>query len=44
MEPGKAKVVDLMEALRKSLEIARKPVKSEGTRPRAQGVKRLQAT
>jgi DNA end-binding protein Ku len=36
MEPARAKAVDLMEALRKSLEAARKPVKSEGARPAAQ--------
>jgi DNA end-binding protein Ku len=43
MEPGRAKVVDLMETLRKSLEMARKPVKSEGASSRAQGAKRRQA-
>jgi DNA end-binding protein Ku len=43
MEPARATVVDLMEALWKSLEAARKPVKSEGARPGAQGVKRRQA-
>ena len=43
-EPGRAKVVvDLMETLRKSLEMARKPVKSEAASPRAQGAKRRQA-
>lgn len=42
-EPAEAKVADLMETLRKSLEMARKPVKSEGASPRAQGVKRRQA-
>lgn len=43
MEPDMAKVVDIMEALRKSLEMARKPVKSEVAKPRSQSGKRRQA-
>ena len=37
------RLVSSMEALRKSLETARKPVKSEAERPGVQGVKRRQA-